>query len=41
MLLALEDGYRLHRLIDPATTPEDSFLQAVQGLQRLIGMRPQ
>jgi AcrR family transcriptional regulator len=41
MLLALEDGYRLHRLIDPATTPEGSFLQAVQGLQRLIGMRPQ
>jgi AcrR family transcriptional regulator len=41
LLLALEDGYRLHRLIDPATTPEGSFLQAVQGLQRLIGMRPQ
>jgi AcrR family transcriptional regulator len=38
MLLALEDGYRLHRLIDPATTPEDSFLHAVQGLQRLIGL---
>ena len=38
MLLALEDGYRLHRLIDPATTPEDSFLRAVQGLQRLIGL---
>jgi AcrR family transcriptional regulator len=38
MLLALEDGYRLHRLIDPATTPEDSFLQAVQSLQRLIGL---
>jgi AcrR family transcriptional regulator len=39
MLLALEDGYRLHRLIDPATTPEDSFLQAVQRLQEVIGLR--
>ncbi|HXW46944.1 MAG TPA: TetR/AcrR family transcriptional regulator [Streptosporangiaceae bacterium] len=38
MLLALEDGYRLHRLIDPATTPEDSFLQAVQKLQQLAGL---
>jgi AcrR family transcriptional regulator len=41
MVLALEDGYRLHRLIDPATTPEGSFLQAVQGLQRLVGLRRQ
>jgi AcrR family transcriptional regulator len=41
MLLALEDGYRLHRLIDPATTPEDSFLRAVQGLQELVGLRAQ
>jgi AcrR family transcriptional regulator len=39
ILLALEDGFRLHRLIDPATTPEDSFLRAVEGLQRLIGLR--
>jgi hypothetical protein len=38
LLLALEDGCRLHRLIDPATTAEDSFLQAVQSLQRLIGL---
>jgi len=40
ILLALEDGFRLHRLIDPATTPEDSFLRTVEGLQRLIGLRP-
>jgi AcrR family transcriptional regulator len=39
MLLALEDGFRLHRLIDPETTPEDSFLRTVEGLQRLIGLR--
>jgi len=41
ILLALEDGFRLHRLIDPATTPEDSFLQTVEALQRLIGLRPE
>jgi AcrR family transcriptional regulator len=38
MLLALEDGFRLHRLIDPETTPPDSFLQAVSELQQLIGL---
>jgi AcrR family transcriptional regulator len=37
-LLALEDGFRLHRLIDPGTTPEDSFLQAVSELQDAIGL---
>ena len=36
MLLALEDGFRLHRLIDPAGTPPDSFLAAVGELQRLV-----
>jgi hypothetical protein len=36
MLLALEDGFRLHRLIDPDTTPAESFLRAVGGLQRLV-----
>jgi AcrR family transcriptional regulator len=41
ILLALEDGLRLHRLIDPATTPEDSFLRAVESLQRVAGLRPQ
>jgi hypothetical protein len=35
MLLALEDGFRLHRLIDPATTPADSFMRAVDELQKL------
>ena len=37
ILLALEDGFRLHRLIDPETTPADSFLRAVGDLQRAIG----
>ncbi len=37
LLLALEDGFRLHRLIDPDTTPADSFLRAVSELQRLVG----
>jgi hypothetical protein len=36
MLLALEDGYRLHRLIDPASTPADSFLTVVGRLQELV-----
>ena len=35
MLLALEDGFRLHRLIDPASTPADSFFRAVGELQKL------
>jgi AcrR family transcriptional regulator len=35
MLLALEDGFRLHRLIDPASTPADSFFRAAAELQRL------
>jgi AcrR family transcriptional regulator len=35
--LALEDGFRLHRLIDPETTPADSFLRAIADLQRAIG----
>jgi AcrR family transcriptional regulator len=38
MLLALEDGFRLHRLIDPDRVPEDAFLQAVQDLQHAIGI---
>jgi AcrR family transcriptional regulator len=37
MLLAMEDGFRLHRLIDPDTTPPDSFNLAVIELQRLLG----
>ena len=38
MLLALEDGFRLHRLIDPDTTPAESFVRSVSELQRLIGL---
>jgi AcrR family transcriptional regulator len=37
MLLALEDGFRLHRLIDPDSTPADSFFRAVGELQKLAG----
>jgi len=37
ILLALEDGFRLHRLIDPETTPPDSFLRAIVDLQRAVG----
>ena len=36
-VLAMEDGFRLHRLIDPETTPADSFLRAIGDLQRVIG----
>ena len=38
IVLALEDGFRLHRLIDPETTPADSFLRAITDLQRAIGI---
>jgi AcrR family transcriptional regulator len=38
IVLALEDGFRLHRLIDPETTPADSFLRAIGDLQRSIGI---
>jgi hypothetical protein len=34
MLLAMEDGFRLHRLIDPSGTPPDSFMQSLSLLQR-------
>ena len=40
IVLALEDGFRLHRLIDPATTPPDSFLRAITDLQRAMGISP-
>ena len=36
LLLAIEDGFRLHRLIDPASTPPDAFLQALVALQTLM-----
>ena len=38
IVLALEDGFRLHRLIDQETTPADSFLRAITDLQRSIGI---
>ena len=38
IVLALEDGFRLHRLIDPDTTPADSFLRAIVDLQRSMGI---
>jgi AcrR family transcriptional regulator len=38
VVLAMEDGFRLHRLIDPETTPADSFLRAIGDLQRTIGI---
>jgi AcrR family transcriptional regulator len=38
VVLALEDGFRLHRLIDPETTPADSFLRAIGDLQRGMGI---
>jgi hypothetical protein len=34
VVLPLEDGFRLHRLIDPETTPADSFLRAITDLRR-------
>jgi AcrR family transcriptional regulator len=36
IVLAMEDGFRLHRLIDPETTPADSFLRAISDLQKAI-----
>ncbi|QKR98373.1 TetR family transcriptional regulator [Sphingomonas sp. CL5.1] len=36
LLVALEDGFRLHRLIDRSTTPADSFDQSVEILDSLI-----
>jgi AcrR family transcriptional regulator len=36
LLLAIEDGLRLHRLIDPAATPPDAVLEAFRSLQQLL-----
>jgi AcrR family transcriptional regulator len=38
LVLALEDGFRLHRLIDPETTSPDSFFRAIGDLQRTMGI---
>jgi AcrR family transcriptional regulator len=40
MVLAVEDGFRLHRLIDPASTPPDSFFRAMTDLLRLAKLQP-
>jgi len=36
ILLAMEDGFRFHQLIDPDTTPADSFLRSVSALQAAL-----
>jgi len=36
ILVAVEDGLRLHRLIDPDSTPADAFFTALDALQRLV-----
>jgi hypothetical protein len=36
LLLALEDGFRLHRLSDPDSTPPDSFVQSQSVLQQAL-----
>src|SRR3984885_7165723 len=38
ILLGLEGGFRRPRLIDPETTPADSFLRAIGDLQRAMGI---
>ena len=38
LVLALEDGFRLHRLIHPETTSPDSFFRAIGDLQRAMGI---
>ena len=38
LVLALEDGFRLHRLIDPETTPPGSFFRAIGDLQKAMGI---
>jgi AcrR family transcriptional regulator len=36
MLLAMEDGFRLHRLIDPDGTPDGSYLRSISLLQEAL-----
>ncbi len=36
LLVALEDGLRLHRMLDPESTPSDAFLNAVRLLAELV-----
>ena len=36
VMVAIEDGLRLHRLLDPESTPPDAFFTALEELQRLF-----
>jgi AcrR family transcriptional regulator len=36
MLLAMEDGFRLHQLIDPKRVPPDSFLKSISVLHQAL-----
>ncbi len=36
VLVAIEDGLRLHRIIDPDSTPEDAFLETLDWLRQLV-----
>ncbi|MGH9234219.1 MAG: TetR/AcrR family transcriptional regulator [Acidimicrobiales bacterium] len=36
ILVAVEDGLRLHRLIDPDSTTPDAFLDALEALERIV-----
>ena len=35
-LVAIEDGLRLHRLIDPDSTPADAFVEVLDWLRRVV-----
>ena len=35
LLMALEDGFLLHRLIDPDSTPPDAFFESIRQLQEI------
>jgi AcrR family transcriptional regulator len=36
ILVAVEDGLRLHRLIDPDSTAPDAFVDALEALERIV-----
>lgn len=40
VLVALEDGLRLHRLIDPDSTPAAAFIDTFALLHRLMTSQP-
>lgn len=37
-LVAIEDGLRLHRLIDPDSTPDDAFLEVLDWLREVLAL---